>query len=132
MEIREFWEWYWNRNSDNGKYDIEGFINPLVLDKFYEYMHHHRFLENWEMRNSDNWQKWFWEEHYEVCMKSLLRHVHDLWMEHRGYKSREWVHSALMGSLFNLMAYAKKYYEEDYDLSERREELNSKDSVKEW
>lgn len=101
-----------NRNSDEGKYDIEGFLSPLVMDEFYKYMHHHRRLADGTLRDADNWQKLFGEKHYDVCMKSLLRHVHDMWLEHRGYKSRDGIEEAMMGIIFNAMAYAFKYYKE--------------------
>jgi hypothetical protein len=103
-----------NRNSDEAKIDFEGFLSPLVLQKYWEYMNKHRKLADWTVRDSDNWQKKFGEEHYEVCMKSLWRHFQDLWMEHRGYKSREWISDALMGILFNAQAYAFKLYDDDY------------------
>jgi len=38
-------------------------------------------------------------------MKSLLRHVMDLWLEHRGYKSRDGIEDALCGIIFNSMGY---------------------------
>lgn len=104
-----------NRNSEEGKLDFEGFLSPLVIQKFGEYMHHHRYLTDGTFRDSDNWQKMFGNEHYDVCIKSMWRHFHDLWMEHRGYKSREGVHEALMGLLFNVQAYAFKYYKEEYE-----------------
>ena len=33
-----------NRNSEEGKLDFEGFISPLVIQRFGEYMHKHRHL----------------------------------------------------------------------------------------
>ena len=78
-----------NRNSEDGKYDYEAFFSPLVLEGRAKYMHKHRFLEDGTMRDGDNWQKLFGEDHESVCMKSLMRHVMDLWLEHRGHKSRD-------------------------------------------
>lgn len=101
-----------NRNSDEGKLDYEGFLSPIVVQKFGEYMHKHRKLEDGTLRDSDNWQKLFGDDHYSVCMKSMWRHFHDLWMEHRGYRSREGIEDAMMGLLFNIQAYALKYYNE--------------------
>jgi hypothetical protein len=110
-EIRQFDTWA-NRNSDIGKIDFEGFLSPLVLQKYWEYMEKHSHLEDGTVRDSDNWQNLFWEDHYSVCMKSLMRHVHDLWMEHRGYDSRDGIEEAMMWIMFNVQAYALKYYEE--------------------
>jgi hypothetical protein len=93
------------RDDDNSKMDFEGFLSPIVLQAYGEYMHRHRHLVDGSLRDSDNWQKGFGDKHRDVCIKSLLRHVHDMWMEHRGYKSREDMDSALCGILFNAMAY---------------------------
>ena len=90
------------RDNDTEKIDFEGFLNPLVLQAFGEYMHHHRKQADGKLRDSDNWQRGIEKS---VYMKSLLRHVHDLWMEHRGYKSREGIDFALGGILFNAMGY---------------------------
>lgn len=69
------------RSSDTGKYDFEGFLSPRVLARFAEYMHEHRVEEGGAIRDSDNWQKGMPVEQY---MKSLIRHVMDAWMIHRG------------------------------------------------
>lgn len=99
------------RDDEIGKLDFEGSLHPLVLKRFAEYMRTHR---GDPPRPDDDWQKLFGEEHYDVCMRSLWRHFHDVWMEHRGYKSREGMEDALMGVMFNVMAYAYKYLKEKY------------------
>jgi len=90
------------RDTEEGKLDIEGFINPLVIKSFCEYMHKHRFIADKTLRNSDDWQKGIPQD---VYIKSLSRHYLDLWLEHRGYKSREGKIDALNGILFNVMGY---------------------------
>jgi len=100
------------RDDEDDKIDYEGFLSPIVLQAYGEYMHKHRKTAN-GVRESDNWQKLFGPDHYSVCMKSLWRHFHDLWMEHRGYKSREGIENALNGILFNTMAYYYKYLNEN-------------------
>jgi hypothetical protein len=90
------------RDIDNDKIDYEGFLSPLVLQAFGEYMNKHRYQSNGAVRDSDNWQKGIPKD---VYMKSALRHIHDLWMEHRKYKSRDGIDSALGGLLFNVMGY---------------------------
>lgn len=107
--VRE-WKSWWIRDLDEDKLDFEWFLSPLVLQKYWEYMHKNRKLKDWSIRDSDNWQKWFGEDNQSVCVKSLLRHVHDIWMEHRGFKSREGMSEAMMWSLFNIMALANWYY----------------------
>ena len=100
------------RDTEDGKIDYEGFLSPLVIDRFAQYMQKHRFQADGQVRDSDNWQKHFGDKHYDVCMKSLWRHFMDLWLEHRGFKSREGIENAMMGILFNIMAYADKYLKE--------------------
>jgi len=94
------------RDNDENKYDYEGFLSPLVLQSYGAYMHKHRKQANGKLRDSDNWQKGFGDKHFDVCMKSLWRHFMDMWLEHRGQKSREGIDDAIMGILFNTMAYA--------------------------
>ena len=90
------------RDMDKDKLDYEGFISPIVLKKYAEYMNKHRIQSNGKLRESDNWQKGIPKNAY---MKSLLRHVMDLWLEHRGYKSRDGIEDALCGIIFNSMGY---------------------------
>lgn len=87
-----------NRNNDDGKLDIEGFINPLALQTYCEYMHKHRHLEDGTLRSSDNWQKGIPKEE---LTKSLIRHTLDRWLENRGYESREGKIDADCGIIFN-------------------------------
>ena len=77
------------RDLDKDKYDYEVFLNPMVLEAYAAYMHKNRFLKDGTVRNSDNWQAHFGPNHKSICMKSLLRHVHDLLMFLRRYKGRD-------------------------------------------
>ena len=72
------------RDADTGKHDYEGFNSPLVEKRFAAYMTAHRVQSDGSLRASDNWQKGIPLDAY---MKSLLRHVHDLWLHHDGYAS---------------------------------------------
>lgn len=101
------------RDGDENKFDYEGFLSPLVIEKFGEYMHKHRFLGDGSVRDSDNWQKGFGKEaeHFKVCMSSLWRHFLDLWKLHRGLQARETIDDAICGILFNTMAYYHKLLE---------------------
>lgn len=67
------------RSSDAGKPDYEGFFSPLVLRAYGEYMHKHRKQADGNIRDSDNWQKGIPKD---ILLKSLIRHVVDLWRMH--------------------------------------------------
>jgi len=74
------------RDSEDGKPDFEGFIHPLCLEAYGEYMNSHRIQSDGQVRDSDNWQKGMGLKTY---MKSLLRHVIDLWFMHRGIERKD-------------------------------------------
>lgn len=71
------------RDTDDGKFDFEGFLSPLVLERFGAYMHKHRKQADGSLRDSDNWQKGIPLIAY---MKSGFRHFFDWWRCHRGLK----------------------------------------------
>ena len=72
------------RNLDENKFDYEGFLSPIVLKRFAEYMHNHRRQADGSFRDSDNWQKGIPKDAY---MKSMFRHFMDLWTLHRNPKA---------------------------------------------
>ena len=109
------------RDDDEMKLDFEGFISPIVLERFAEYMHKHRFLKDGSVRKSDNWQNLFGDDHYNVCMKSAWRHFFSWWKAHRGYTTEEDIEESMMGLLFNLQAY----------LFKRLNEKNNNKTIKE-
>ena len=74
------------RDQDKTKNDYEGYLSPLVIKAYGDYMTKHRVQSNGDLRDSDNWQKGIPRD---VYMKSLWRHMHYLWMEQRGYQSRD-------------------------------------------
>lgn len=90
------------RNLDDDKYDYEGFLSPLVLERYAEYMHKHRKQADGVLRDSDNWQKGIPEAQY---MKSGFRHFFDWWSWHRGLPVAETLEDALCALMFNVMGY---------------------------
>lgn len=90
------------RDGDKDKLDFEGFLSPIVLKRYAEYMHKNRLQKDGSFRDSDNWQKGIPKDQYA---KSLIRHTEDFWLEHRGYQSREDIQEALCGILFNAQGY---------------------------
>ncbi len=94
------------RDTDQGKLDFEGFLSPLVIERFAEYMHKNRFLKDGSMRDSDNWQKGI---PFDAYMKSAWRHFFDVWKHHRGVPAGEDLETALCGLLFNLNGYLHEH-----------------------
>lgn len=94
------------RNDDSEALDYEGFLSPLVLERFAEYMHKHRHQADGELRSSDNWQKGIPLDSY---MKSGFRHFMDWWLEHRGYESRDGLEEALCALMFNVQGYLHEH-----------------------
>ena len=107
------------RHTDEGKFDYEGFLSPLVLKRFAEYMHANRVQADGELRTSDNWQKGIPREQY---MKSMFRHFMDTWELHREFldepaelvtdHDRNLKEEALCGVLFNAMGYLHELLKE--------------------
>lgn len=90
------------RTKDDGKHDYEGFLSPLVIERYGQYMHKHRQNSSGVMRDSDNWQKGI---PFDAYMKSGWRHFFDWWREHRGYTSVEGIEDALCALIFNSSGY---------------------------
>jgi len=73
------------RDDDTDKYDYEGFLSPIALGRFAEYMHKHRHQADGNLRDSDNWQKGIGRN---VYMKSAWRHFKAWWTLHRASEYR--------------------------------------------
>ena len=69
------------RDLDANKLDFEGFLSPLVLERFAEHMHKARKMPDGSMRESDNWQLGI---PMGVYIKSLWRHFFAVWKLWRG------------------------------------------------
>jgi hypothetical protein len=89
------------RDLDDGKYDYEAFLSPLVIEAFGRYMHRKRKMPDGSLRAGDNWQKGIPLDSY---MKSGWRHFMDWWGDHRLNRS-EVVEEALCALMFNVMGY---------------------------
>ena len=97
-----------NRDTDAGKLDYEGFLSPLVLQRFAEYMHKNRTLADGSLRDSDNWQRGIPTDAY---MKSGFRHFFDWWRAHRGWRAYapDELQDALCALMFNTMGYLHEH-----------------------
>jgi hypothetical protein len=90
------------RNADAGKLDYEGFLSPLVLKRYGEYMNSHRKQADGTMRDSDNWQKGI---PLTVYIKSAWRHFIDVWAGHRGHATPDDIETNLCALIFNASGY---------------------------
>jgi hypothetical protein len=97
-----------NRDDDTRKMDFEGFLSPVVVRRYAEYMHAHRFGHPDGIRAADNWQRGIPQEAY---MKSAWRHFMDWWLIHRDHVAEDAdgqlvdVQDALCALLFNVQGY---------------------------
>jgi hypothetical protein len=97
------------RDTDNGKIDYDGFLSPLVIKRYGQYMNKNRIQADGKVRDSDNWQKGIPLPAY---MKSLWRHFIDVWTYHRNehdetfaYSSIDELEEALCAVIFNASGY---------------------------
>lgn len=103
------------RDASDNKLDYEGFLSPIVLRRFAEYMHSKRTSNvpaGETLRASDNWQKGIPLDAY---MKSAMRHFMELWLLHRGFEAHDEkgnpvdIETALCGLHFNIDGYLHEY-----------------------
>lgn len=73
------------RDTSQEKLDPYGFISPLALHRFSEYMHKHRLQSDGNLRSGDNWKKGMPPLEY---IRSLVRHVFDFWLVVSGFAPR--------------------------------------------
>lgn len=97
------------RDTDHNKIDPEGFLSPLVMIRFSEYMLKHQKQADGSIRPSDNWQKGI---PFDAYMKSGFRHFIDWWLEHRGHNSREGLEEAICALIFNAQGYLHEVLKE--------------------
>lgn len=92
------------RDTEGGKLDYEGFLSPVVLRRYAEYMQKHSVQSDGQIRPSDNWQKGMPRD---VYMKSGFRHFMDWWGNHRGDAGGEDpdLEEALCALIFNASGY---------------------------
>jgi hypothetical protein len=101
------------RDLDVSKIDYEACLSPLVLECFGEYMLSCSVQADGSKRPGDNWKKGIPLNSY---IKSMLRHVWDVWKLHSGYPAIDrktgkpvTMKIALCAVLFNVMGYLHEY-----------------------
>lgn len=104
------------RNVDLDKLDYEGFLSPLAIQRYAEYLHKHRFQADGKIRDSDNWQKGI---PFSVYIKSMWRHFFDTWKLHRlslnsplTPTGREQLEEDLCAVMFNAQGYLHELLKE--------------------
>jgi hypothetical protein len=99
------------RSPLGDKLQYEGYLNPLVLKTFAEYMRRHQTQSDGKQRAADNWQQGIPRA---SLMDSMMRHYMDVWLYHRGYEEEmsEDIIESLCALIFNAMAYLKSVKEE--------------------
>jgi hypothetical protein len=109
------------RDSEGDKLDYDGFLSPLALHRYAEYMHGHRVQADGTLRASDNWQHGIPQDVYR---KSLWRHFLDVWRVHRGYRAFDGkdgheitLDEALCAVIFNAMGLLHEHLKEAEDVA---------------
>lgn len=108
------------RDTDDNKFDYEGFLSPLVLEAYAEYMHMHRKQADGKLRDSDNWQRGIPQDAY---MKSMWRHFMDIWKHHRGLPAKESKREALCAMLFNVQGYLLEELKKETEVEHKKKML---------
>lgn len=88
------------RDGDDEKLDFEGFLSPLVLERYAQYMHANRMMADGTRRSSDNWQKGIPMDAY---LKSSWRHFFAVWKARRVGSGLVAAQEDMCGLLFNVM-----------------------------
>lgn len=96
-----------NRSPDAHRDDPEGFLSPLVIDRYNQYMTKNRKLPDGSVRDSDNWQKGIPLTAY---MKGAWRHFLHWWTRHRNHPvldpgAAADIEEDLCALMFNVMGY---------------------------
>lgn len=110
------------RDTDANKPDYEGFLSPLVIERFGQYMMQHQTQADGNLRDSDNWQKGIPLNQY---MKSMMRHFIEVWSIHRGWAIQDMLEEAICALLFNVMGYLHEHLKQK--VVEHKHEDNSLD-----
>lgn len=113
------------RDSEEGKYDYEGFLSPIVVERYGCYMQEHRIQSNGSTRKSDNWQKGI---PLHVYIKSAFRHFLEWWRCHRGWQDTG-LEDALCALLFNVSGYLHVVLEERYETEQKDDQSARRDLI---
>ena len=92
------------RSDDKDRLDYEGFLSPIVLQRYAKYLHKNRKQADGTYRASDNWQRGIPIGEY---MKSKWRHFMATWLVFRTSTNllvdADFLEESLCAELFNTM-----------------------------
>ena len=118
------------KDTDDNKLDYEGFLSPLVLERFSEFMHEHCIQADSKLRPSDNWKKGI---PFDAYMKSMFRHFMEVWKSHRYPRLQINQQEELCALLFNVQGYLHQLLNDEnylFDrISEKSENTGNLESV---
>ena len=90
------------RDGNAGKPDYKGFLSPLAIRRYGEYMLRHQVQADGTLRASDNWKKGIPKGEY---ISSLFRHFVDVWTMDEGWPLNENLEDLLCAIIFNAQGY---------------------------
>jgi hypothetical protein len=97
------------RDTDSNKLDYDGFLCPLVLERYAEYMHANRKMADGSMRDSSNWKAGIPQDVYR---KSGWRHFFSFW-KHCLSGNKPLAIVDACGILFNIMGWMHEELKHD-------------------
>ncbi len=103
------------RDVAENKFDYEGFLSPLVLERYAEYMHKNRHREDGTLRDSDNWQLGI---PFSAYMKSKWRHFMAVWKYYRTDRLQD-AEEELCAELFNTSGMLHEILKEKHSLTSK-------------
>lgn len=117
------------READEDKVDPEGFLSPIVIEAYSQYMHFNRKMPDGTMRDGDDWQQGI---PFNRLMRSMWRHFKDCWLEHRLWPTKQGRVFNLCALLFNTQAYLHQVLTQDPHAFEKAMRDAEKRREKEW
>ena len=94
------------RSDDSAKPNYIGYLSPLVVKRFGQYMWDHQYGGQ---RAADNWKKGITKQAY---IESMFRHFMDLWLAHEYNEVGLAEQSSLCALLFNVQGYLHELLKE--------------------
>jgi len=96
------------RDTEKGKLSYIRALDPLVMERYVEYIGEHRVRSDGGLRDWDNWKRGIPRE---VYLDSAFRHLMNVWMIHENinvenpHDGHVDIENALCGLIFNATGY---------------------------